>query len=684
MSEPELHTDVTERSSRSTAMPKTSAARADAEIVVSAATIPRQLSETPGELERLRALLDTKLTELEAALDNPDASDSLERLVIDLARVATREADAAATRAALEAQRAADEQVSRARVDADLAVRAERSTAGAARAELDAARTALDAERANAAAVNRRIEELDAALAAGRAAVRSAEASAEAAEQRLFVVETMKEREFGELRDEFALDHELQRTNLEQTVDALRLELAAARDVVDRRQGELDALLRRMEAAEQRAIDSEQQRRDAELRAEAARADAEAHAAELDAAREAHEQRAAAVAKMQERLDAGERRAAEHDARQREDAEAIAGAMHRDQAALTAQLEAAREAHEQRAAAMAAMQERLDAAERRAAEHDARQREEAEAIADAMHRDQAALTADLDAARQAAHAASETAREALKAASELRAQLEFADAERANIEGAVTEAKDGLDLALRARDDARAELAASRDAAHAASAAAEARYDELRGSSAVRIQDLEAELTDAQAIRPASAHVTTADDDTEHDLGEELWSDDSDVIDISSAAPAAHAPSLMAPTRRTERHRVSDDVEVLVDDLPATLVDLSVNGAQILSPTALKPNRAIAFMLPVDGRSVLCRGKVVWASFEASSGALIYRGGIFFTEVDPAAIKAFVAGTPYDPRPASSVAEIEAGQSLSADTDTKRHNTSPAATNAMR
>jgi hypothetical protein len=71
-------------------------------------------------------------------------------------------------------------------------------------------------------------------------------------------------------------------------------------------------------------------------------------------------------------------------------------------------------------------------------------------------------------------------------------------------------------------------------------------------------------------------------------------------------------------------------------------VDISVNGAQILSPTALKPNRSVTLRLPLGESVKPCIGKVVWARLEASSDAMRYRGGIYFTSVDAAAIEAFV------------------------------------------
>src|SRR5690349_13470891 len=73
--------------------------------------IRRVLSDAARRrLDRLRDELDRKLVALEAGLAHPDRHDSLEQLVIDLARAATLEAEAAAAQAALDAQVRADDQ----------------------------------------------------------------------------------------------------------------------------------------------------------------------------------------------------------------------------------------------------------------------------------------------------------------------------------------------------------------------------------------------------------------------------------------------------------------------------------------------------------------------------------------------------------------------------------------------
>src|SRR5205809_689857 len=113
------------------------AALAQADTGPSYAALRIHLSETTEELEDLRVALDAKLATLEAALANPDDCASLETLVIELARVATTEAEAAAARTCLEAQLAASEQVTAVHADAQRLVQAERTAGHAIRAQFE-------------------------------------------------------------------------------------------------------------------------------------------------------------------------------------------------------------------------------------------------------------------------------------------------------------------------------------------------------------------------------------------------------------------------------------------------------------------------------------------------------------------------------------------------------------------
>lgn len=80
-------------------------------------------------------------------------------------------------------------------------------------------------------------------------------------------------------------------------------------------------------------------------------------------------------------------------------------------------------------------------------------------------------------------------------------------------------------------------------------------------------------------------------------------------------------------TRRAPRIRIKDGVEVAVDGNPAALVDLSAVGAQVVSPTVLKPNQRVRVMM--ENGKVKCAGAVAWAAFEMPKGMPTrYRAGI--------------------------------------------------------
>jgi chromosome segregation ATPase len=116
---------------------------------------------------------------------------------------------------------------------------------------------------------------------------------------------------------------------------------------------------------------------------------------------------------------------------------------------------------------------------------------------------------------------------------------------------------------------------------------------------------------------------------------------------VASAEVAVKKPKPVypGPARQTERFRVPDGVTALLDGTPSTLVDVSRAGVQILSTQALRPNQRVRLQLPKEGGTVPCMGRVIWALFELPSPQAPprYRSGILFTEVDVAALDAFLA-----------------------------------------
>jgi hypothetical protein len=84
-------------------------------------------------------------------------------------------------------------------------------------------------------------------------------------------------------------------------------------------------------------------------------------------------------------------------------------------------------------------------------------------------------------------------------------------------------------------------------------------------------------------------------------------------------------------TRRAPRIRIKDGVEVAVDGNPAALIDLSTVGAQVVSPTVLKPNQRVRVLIGEGKAALKCNGAVAWAAFEMPKGMPTrYRAGIDF------------------------------------------------------
>ena len=94
--------------------------------------------------------------------------------------------------------------------------------------------------------------------------------------------------------------------------------------------------------------------------------------------------------------------------------------------------------------------------------------------------------------------------------------------------------------------------------------------------------------------------------------------------------------------RRAARVRIAEGIEVLVDGDPAVLVDLSMLGAQVLAPFALKPNQRVRVSF-ADARGVVrCLGSVAWASFEMPKNLPTrYRAGIEFAGANAEALSLF-------------------------------------------
>jgi PilZ domain len=96
-------------------------------------------------------------------------------------------------------------------------------------------------------------------------------------------------------------------------------------------------------------------------------------------------------------------------------------------------------------------------------------------------------------------------------------------------------------------------------------------------------------------------------------------------------------------TRRAQRHRVRQGVEIQVDGNPASVVDMSVVGVQVLSSTILRPNQKVRISIPNDEFVMRFRGAIAWAKFELPkpTDAPRYRAGVEFSDADAEALEEF-------------------------------------------
>jgi hypothetical protein len=94
-------------------------------------------------------------------------------------------------------------------------------------------------------------------------------------------------------------------------------------------------------------------------------------------------------------------------------------------------------------------------------------------------------------------------------------------------------------------------------------------------------------------------------------------------------------------TRRAPRFRIRGGVELQLDGNPAAVVDLSTVGAQVISPTVLRPNQKVRITVPNDDFVLRFRGAIAWAKFELPREPVKtpqYRAGVEFTDPDAPAI----------------------------------------------
>jgi hypothetical protein len=103
-------------------------------------------------------------------------------------------------------------------------------------------------------------------------------------------------------------------------------------------------------------------------------------------------------------------------------------------------------------------------------------------------------------------------------------------------------------------------------------------------------------------------------------------------------APRVDLKSTGLNTRRAPRFVVIDPVQASVNTSQASLIDLSVLGAQVLSEPILKPNQAIKIALPDVNETLRVTARIKWSLFEKPNyaTAAYYRAGVEFADATPA------------------------------------------------
>jgi len=99
---------------------------------------------------------------------------------------------------------------------------------------------------------------------------------------------------------------------------------------------------------------------------------------------------------------------------------------------------------------------------------------------------------------------------------------------------------------------------------------------------------------------------------------------------------AAEAPPYLR-VRQARRVKIQDGTDVAVDGAHSTLVDLSMHGAQVLSPRAIRPNCSVRLQVPSSSGALSCEARVVWVLVEQSQDQqnALYRAGVQFTDAAP-------------------------------------------------
>jgi hypothetical protein len=98
--------------------------------------------------------------------------------------------------------------------------------------------------------------------------------------------------------------------------------------------------------------------------------------------------------------------------------------------------------------------------------------------------------------------------------------------------------------------------------------------------------------------------------------------------------PGVAAQTKGANTRRANRFKLLESLNAVVENGQATLVNISILGAQVVSTPSLKPTQKVRVVLPDVDETLRLTAHVAWATFEQPQpgAAPHYRAGMEFTD----------------------------------------------------
>jgi hypothetical protein len=116
---------------------------------------------------------------------------------------------------------------------------------------------------------------------------------------------------------------------------------------------------------------------------------------------------------------------------------------------------------------------------------------------------------------------------------------------------------------------------------------------------------------------------------------------EAELLSTPEAAPESAPEPTGAERRAAARIEGIEWARVRINGTPVRVVDLSLTGAQVLSPAVLRLGDSVHVMLSSDADIVQCDAGIVWGTFDMIGPACapLFRAGLSFKDADRLAIE---------------------------------------------